>query len=114
MSTKGTIDIEELRTAINVLLDHLRDHGMREIKLEKDYYWEMDAKKLYDPTTEPIVPTDFGVGSLFDDLESIPKLATGADEPLVLLLLKVAPLLRYIGDTVMEIELSKPTGQKGH
>jgi|GEM_PF-743359 len=111
MSTKDKIDIEELRKAVNVLLDHLRDRGIREIKLGKDYYWEMDAEKLYDATTDP---TDFSVGSLFDDLESIQRLAAGNDEPVVPLLLKLAPLLRYIGDTAMEIELSNPTGQKGN
>ena len=109
MSAKDKIDIEELRKAVNVLLDHLRDRGIHEIKLGKDYYWEMDAEKLYDVTTDP---TDFGVGSLFDDLESVQKLAAGKDEPVVPLLLKIAPLLRYIGDAAMEIELSNPTGRK--
>ena len=57
MSTNNKIDIEELRKAVNVLIDHLRDRGIHEIKLGKDYYWDMDAEKLYDATADP---TEFG------------------------------------------------------
>lgn len=107
MSTKDKIEIEELRKAVNALLDHLRDRGICEIRLGKDYYWEMEAENLYDAVTDP---TNFSLGSLFDDWASVQKLAAGKSEPVVPLLLKIAPLLRYIGDTAMEIELSNPTG----
>jgi hypothetical protein len=105
MSSKDKIEIEELRKAVNLLLDHLRDGGIRQVELGKDCYWELDAERLYDVTNDP---TDFSIGSLFDDLESVQKLASGQREPVVLLLLKVAPLLRYLGDTVTEVQLTKP------
>jgi hypothetical protein len=111
MSTKVTIDIEEIRQAVNVLLDHLRDRGIRKVELREDYYWEIDAAKLYDATNEP---TEFSIGSLFDDLESIQPLAAGNDQPVVPLLLKIAPLLRYIGDVAIDLEQSHPTGQNGN
>ena len=99
------IEIEELRTAVNLLLDHLRDGGIRQVELGKDYYWELDSERLYEVTDDP---ADFSIGSLFDDWESVQKLASGQHEPVVLLLLKVAPLLRYLGDTVREVQLSPP------
>jgi len=111
MSNKNKIDVEELRNAVNVLLDHLRDEGVHEIELQKDYYWEMDAKKLYDVATDP---SDFSIGSLFDDWESVQQLAAGKSEPVVLLLLKVAPLLRYIGDAAVEGQLSNSTSENGN
>jgi hypothetical protein len=106
LSSKDKIEIEELRKAVNLLFDHLRDGGIRRVELGKDCYWEMDAARLYDVTSDP---TDFSIGSLFDDWESVQKLASGQHEPVVLLLLKVAPLLRYLGDTVSEVQLAKPT-----
>lgn len=104
MRSNDKIQIEELRRAVNILLDHLRDGGIREVKLCQDYYWECDAERLYDVSNNP---TDFSIGSLFDDLESVQKLASGQHEALVLLLLKVAPLLRYLGDAVTEVQLTK-------
>jgi hypothetical protein len=104
MSSNGKIQIEELRRAVNILLDHLRDGGIREVELGHDYYWECDAEHLYNVTKNP---TDFSIGSLFDDWESVQKLTQGQDEAVVLLLLKVAPLLRYLGDAVTEVQLTK-------
>ncbi len=97
MSNKDKIEIEELRKAVNLLLCYLRDSGIRQVELGKDCYWELDAERLYDVTNDP---TYFSIGILFDDWESIQKLASVQHEPVVLLLLKVAPLLRYLGDTV--------------
>ena len=102
---KDTIDIEEIRTAVNVVMDHLRDRGIREFKLKKDYYWEIDSDNVYDVAIDPPA---FSTGSLFDDLESVHKIACGEHEPVVPLLLKIASVLRYIGDSALEIELSNP------
>ena len=106
MSSADKIDIEELRTVVNTLLDHLRDGGVSEVQLAKDYHWEIDASELYEVTNDP---ADLTVGSLFEDWESARQLAAGTKEPVVLLLSKVAPLLRYIADSVTEVQLSRPS-----
>jgi len=99
MSAKDKIDIEELRKAINLLLDHLLKSGIREIELKEDSYREIFAGKLYDVITEFNEKSDLSIGSLFDDWKSTQEIADGKSEPLALLLLKIAPLLQYIGNS---------------
>ena len=103
MSTEK-INIEELRKAINILFDHIRAGGIDVVEFKKDYYWDMDADKIYNVAADP---ADLTIGSLFEDWESVQKIASNKDLPVVLLLLKVAPLLRYIGETLPESQLAK-------
>lgn len=109
MNSKVTIDIEEVQQAVNILLDHLRGGGIRQLDLGSDYHWEMRNDKRYDVTTDP---TDFSIGSLFDDLESIRDLTTGKSEPVVLLLANASNLLLYIAETVTEAQLSSKPDRK--
>ncbi|MGI8966436.1 MAG: hypothetical protein ACR2H1_10180 [Limisphaerales bacterium] len=111
MSSKDKINVEEIQSAINALLNNLRASGIREVELKKDYYWEIDSDKIYDVATDP---SDLSIGSLFDDWESIQELASGKSEPVFLLIDKVSPLLRYIVLAVTETQLSsKPTESSG-
>lgn len=103
MAAVSKINIEELRAVINSLLDHLCKGGVSEVDLINDYYWQIDSQELCNVVKNP---TDLTIGSLFDDLESMRGVASGESEPIVLLLLKIAPLLRYLGDTVTETQLS--------
>lgn len=105
-----TIEVESLRRAINVLLDHLEAGGKASIELGEDYYWNIDEAQLYDVAGNPV---DLSIGSLCDDWESIQRVGNGATVPVVLLLLKVAPLLRYIGSSVTEADLVEPSSESG-
>lgn len=110
MSADKTIDIEELRAAISALLDHLCAGGKKKVELNKDYYWNLDDDQMYDVSG---VPGDVSVGSLFDDWDSVQKIGNGSAVPVVLLLLKVAPLLRYIGKSVSESDLRASQPEAG-
>ncbi|WZO96863.1 hypothetical protein EP7_003868 [Isosphaeraceae bacterium EP7] len=97
------IDLEVLQLALVRLLEHMRfTRGLKTIPLESDYYWSIPRSQSFDLTTT-IEASDIDVGSLFDELEIVRKLATRQAEPLSIELAMISGLLRYVGNTVGEL-----------
>ncbi len=110
MSMNDCIDLEELKNAINVLFNHLREGGITKVQLKKEYYWEIAVEQLYNMEAKP---AEIDIGSLFYDRDDVHNLATGKRLPVVPLLLKIAPLLNYIAHDVSEMQLlSKPAREE--
>lgn len=99
MKNNLSIDISNLSKVLEILFEHLKKKGVQEVVLDKDYYWEIDSKELYNVTANPI---DLTVGSLFTDLEFVDKLAKREHMPVAPHFIKVAALLRYLGEAVEE------------
>jgi len=94
------VNIGELRRIVNGLLEHVERVNGPELRLEQDYYWDLNAGVVYDMTK---TVDDLGeIGSLGDSWEFLMGLSTcdiPRDGP-SLMLIHVAPLLRYIGEKV--------------
>lgn len=104
MSEPIKIQLGQLRTATDLLFKQLEDRGLKEICLDKDYYWEIDTGQYYDVTKKP---TDLTIGSLYTDWEFVRGVASGENEPVSLNFLKIATLLRYLGDSVSEKDYAR-------
>lgn len=101
------IDLGELKTIINRLLDHAIDkRGVTSVRLEKNYYWNISEESRYDMAIK--VP-DFDVGSLVDDWGFVSHLLDKESDPIVYQLTEVAPILRYVGESLGR-ELAKYGG----
>jgi hypothetical protein len=105
MSAKGYMEsardvrIDDLRCVVNLILDHMKfDLGLESCPITKDLYYEIDGDALY------AVGDDVGalsVGSLRDDWEFLQPLLTQDRQMAVsLMLIHVAPLLRYLGQKI--------------
>jgi len=96
MGSDKFINIEELRTALNMIFDHIKeDLKIENCPLTENYYWDISDDSLYavDKDVEP--PS---VGSLQDDFEFIETmLSQGRNQAVSLMLIHAAPLLRYLG-----------------
>jgi len=92
---KVSVEIDELKKHIITLLDHVKAVHGGSVSLDEDYYWNIDEESLYKVTEDP--ETLSMIGSLYEDWEFLRE--TNEDDP-ALMLLKVAPLLRYIGNKV--------------
>ena len=95
---KTSIKVEDIKAIVDAILTHIQDDlGINEVELTECFYWEISEKDLYsmDQGQREIV-----VGSLFDDLEFLTPLLSDRDQAVSLMLLHVAPLLRYIGTKV--------------
>jgi hypothetical protein len=95
---KFMIKLDELQTVVNSIFNHIRsDLRLDEVELTADYYWDIPGSSLYAVGADMEAPT---VGSLVDDLEFLRPLLTDQDQAVSLMLLHVAPLLRYIATKV--------------
>ncbi|MDH5668633.1 MAG: hypothetical protein OEY86_11530 [Nitrospira sp.] len=91
------IQIDQLRKIANKLFDHIEnDLGIEKFVLDKNFYWDMDSKQLYDVETTPTL----NMGSLYDDWEFVSSLLEKDSAPVSLSLTELAPLLRYLGEKI--------------
>lgn len=97
---ENNIDLSKLREAVNGILDNMENSlEIKNIAMKKNFYWEVDSDEVYRMDSRPILEN---VGSLLDDWGFV--LAAGRDksQALPLVFLHVAPLLRYIAETLSE------------
>ncbi|GAB3787889.1 hypothetical protein [Dyella agri] len=93
-----TIDLIELRRAIEVLFDHIMiTRGIREVEIEHPFYWAVlpGESRAMDER-----PSDLGVGDLNDDLDFVLGVLRPDASPVALTLTEAAPLLAYVGEAV--------------
>jgi hypothetical protein len=94
------IDVRALKDAVNAVLDHLIDDlGYDKIKIENscDHYWHCPASEIHDTSKTPV---GLDVGSLSDDVDFTQLIKRGESGDVSYNLVHVAPLLRYIAETV--------------
>lgn len=89
------IDIQQLRQVTIRLLDHLTEtHGIKTVRIEQPYYWELPTPESFDIGKEPDKPN---VGSLADDWDFLSGLLDSGTDPVAYQLTELAPLIRYLG-----------------
>lgn len=73
MSEDLSIPVSELGRLAEILLEHVRQETGEQVRLEKDYFWDIIPEQLYNVYEEP---ENLGIGSLYDtweDLERVPR-----------------------------------------
>lgn len=93
------ISISELKAVVNLILDHIvHDLKIERLQLDEDFYWDItDKKGLYDVAKES---PNLDIGSLADDWDFLVKMDKDREQAVSLMLIHVAPLLRYVGEKV--------------
>jgi len=94
------VSLEELRKIINSIFDHIiHDLSVPVVSLDtsKNLYWNIPSNELFDVGN---IPSEIDIGSLYDDWEFLQSVLKSSDNGVALMLLHVAPILRYIGEKV--------------
>lgn len=91
------IDIETLETANQYIFDYIKDKGIKSIKIEEDFYWNIDSKEKYDPYNEP---KNLDLGQLSDNWLEIKKIAFQEKQPISYSLVWLAALYKIIGEKI--------------
>lgn len=92
--SRNVIKVAELRDIVNAILDHIESQlGIEEVELTEDYYWDVADKSLYISAGKE---AEIHVGSLYDDLTFLMPILQDKDRSVSLMLMHVAPLLRYL------------------
>ena len=94
------IDLKALKEAVNAVLDHLiEDLGMEKVAIAEaeDFYWSCPPRERHDTSKKP---SEWWIGRLSDDMDFAKLIGRGQSGDISYNLVHVAPLLRYIGETV--------------
>ena len=97
---KSEINLKVLKQAVNSVMDHLiEDLNLETVAIEdgKDFYWDCPAPEMYNSSTKP---GELDVGRLSDDVDFVKLIQRGQSGDVSYNLVHLAPLLRYIGETV--------------
>lgn len=89
------INIHELKSVVNSILDHIIvKRGIVEVKLEHNYFWDIPGELVYSVNSSP--PLD--IGSLEDNWGFLSLVLGGKSQPIAYQLTELAPILRAIGE----------------
>ena len=94
------IDVQKLKLITNVILDRLINKlQVREVNIDydKDYYWDLYAEDIFKVKEDQ---PKLGVGRLADDWEFLQSILEDSESGVSLMLIHVAPLLRFIGEKI--------------
>jgi hypothetical protein len=94
------IDLKTLKEAVNAILDHLMDDlKIRSVAIDdnSNCYWHCPTSELYDLSKKPM---GMDIGNLSDDADFVKLVGRGQSGDVSYNLVHVAPLLRYIGETI--------------
>lgn len=89
------VDLDTMRAAIAMLLDHVEDIGGKHVELDDDLYWSIPKGELYDPASKP---SELTLGSIDDDWRNLAEVARGTKAAVGYDLVWAASVLRAIGD----------------
>jgi hypothetical protein len=99
-ATQPVVPLTTLKQVLCTILDHII-HDLRidsvPIDPEKDFYWDVESKDLYDTGNKN---PGLEIGRLRDDWEFLSKIAEDREQGVALMLIHAAPLLRHIGERI--------------
>ena len=97
---ENEIDLRALKQVTNAILDHvINDLKIKKlaIKEDRDFYWEVPSDQLYAVKKEQ---PQLDMGRLLDDWEFLAPRRNDKEQAVALMLIHLAPLLRYLGEEV--------------
>ncbi len=97
-------NITQLQQGFNMLESFLKSYNIKEIPVEKDYYWNIesiekfclisqDGKSLLEPSRND---ESLNIGSLFDDIKMLDKAINGSNAITVVDIDRLAHVLEYL------------------
>lgn len=95
------VEIKDLRVACEKVLSHLEDAGTDFVEIPYDYYWIIPEKQRYNLNNDPDV-SQFVLGQLSDDLESLRGIVNGSSPPVAYALVWIAQQFIVIGEKIVK------------
>ncbi|MGV7208681.1 hypothetical protein ACLB1G_12585 [Oxalobacteraceae bacterium A2-2] len=93
-NSPNAIHLPDLKQAIDAIFLHMTEVlNIDHVPLDQDYYLNIPRQLLYE-AGDHCPPLE--VGSLFEDLDFINKVSRNKEDAVSLMLVHVAPLLRYL------------------
>ena len=81
MDRATAIDVQELRAALELILNRIEEQLGPTVDLAGDYYWTVDARAAYETLNDPV--GSLVAGQLSDDVNAIRELLRRDDDPII-------------------------------
>ncbi len=91
------LELAKLRSAMEILFDHLEEEGYDSADISSDFYWHVETAELYDPYNEP---RELTLGQLSFDWTRLEELLRRETDPLGLDFVWLSALLRALGEQI--------------
>ncbi|HCW05507.1 MAG TPA: hypothetical protein DGK91_13925 [Clostridium sp.] len=91
------IDVNELGSALNELINKCNKSNIRFIETTEDYFWYIDTEDSFDLEQEP---QGLCVGSICEDYEELRKLTRKLREPNILDFERCANILKALSESI--------------
>jgi hypothetical protein len=89
------ITTQEIRRALELLLEDFEVHGATEWEFDEEYYWDVPSDQRYDNYNQP---TQLTTGQLTEDMERVRLIARRENAPVPLGLVWLSNVLRLAGE----------------
>lgn len=89
------ITTQEIKHALQLLLDEFESHGASEWEIDEDFYWNVPPDARYDPYNKPLELT---LGQLSEDVREVRSIARGDKPSVPLGLVWLSTILRLAGE----------------
>ena len=99
---ENEIDLLAIKQVANAILDHaINDLKIKKLAIreDQDFYWEVPSDRLYEVKKEQ---PQLDVGRLSDDWELLAPIIDDKHQAVALMLIHLAPLLKFIGEEVRQ------------
>jgi arginine repressor len=93
-----TIDLQNIKIIVDTILDRMiNELEIRKVCIsdDQDFYWDLNKEDVFKVKEKQ---PDLGVGRLSDDWEFLQSILKDREHAVSLMLIHVAPLLRFIGE----------------
>jgi len=91
------IDVENLRTISNLLFDHLKKNGFKNISINEDFYWNIPKEKRYDAYEKP---ADLKLCQLSHDYENLLSFLNDKNKAAGYGFVQLGEIFKIIGEKV--------------
>ena len=92
------VDLKTLENATRLIFKSLEEKGIKDIEIEKDFYWNIDKDEKYNPYTNP---KKLDLGQISDNWLEIQKISNQETFPIPYSLVWLASIYRIMGEKIV-------------
>lgn len=90
------IDMKFLELVTQKLRDYFHESNIKELNINKEFYWSIYENEKYDNYKEP---SNFTVGQISENIENLREIVEGKREPTIFALKWLGEILIATGET---------------
>ncbi|QMU62825.1 MAG: hypothetical protein GKR88_00080 [Flavobacteriaceae bacterium] len=92
------VKIIDIQKGFNKIFDHIKDSGIEEVEIQKDFYWNIPEEERYRLEKEP---ANLDMGQLSEDWDNLLRIINNENDPIAYALVWLSSIGRYVGEKIV-------------